>query len=376
MRSLLSIATLVGTIMGVGMFGLPAVTAEAGWFYFVIIVLIVVPVVVFTHLAYAHVVVLTASRARLPGYASIWLGRTAKHVAFASQALGLIGSSLAYLMIGGSFLTKLLSSLLPTPSWVGVALFFVVGAVLVWRGVKSIAGAELAMVGMMLFAIIVLGVAAFPSWQSANLAVIPLSGAPWRAYGVLLFSLWGMAVIPEVAEVSSRRGLGEVVVSGVIFSFFASAVFVFIALGVSDGAISSDALTSLSMYLGKGVKLFGYGFGVLATFTSYLTLSRVTVDMLRYDFHIKALVSFLSAMVIPLILLLLGLNDFITVLAFTGAVSLGIEGVLAMMIEERAVRARPHRKVLHIPSLVRSLVILLLCVGISLELLATIGPLR
>ncbi|MFA4873291.1 MAG: aromatic amino acid transport family protein [Patescibacteria group bacterium] len=376
MRFLLSVATLVGTIVGVGMFGLPAVTAEAGWLSIAVIALIVLPLVVITHLAYAHVVVLTSSRARLPGYAGLWLGKPAKYVAFVSQALGLVGSSLAYLMVGGSFLAQFISSVLPIPFWAGVAIFFLAGAVLVWRGTKSIARAELVMVGIMLCAIVVLGIAALPSFRSANLAAIPFTGAPWRAYGVLIFSLWGMSVIPEVAEVSSRRNLGEVVAGGVILSFLASALFVLIALGVSDGAISADALSSLSMHLGKGVRLFGFGFGVLATFTSYLTLTRVTVDMLRYDFRIGTVVSFISATVIPLILLLMGFNDFITVLAITGAVSLGIEGILVMMIEEHAVRERPQQKIFHMPSFVRNTVILLLCIGISLELLATIGVLK
>ncbi len=374
MRFLLSIATLVGTIVGVGMFGLPAVTAEAGWLSIAVIALIVLPVVVLTHLAYAHVVVLTSSRARLPGYAGLWLGRSAKRVAFVSQALGLVGSSLAYLMVGGSFLTQFISSVLPIPLWGGVAIFFLAGAVLVWRGVKSIARVELVMVGIMLLAIVVLGIAALPSFKSANLAAIPFSGMPWRAYGVLIFSLWGMSVIPEVAEVSSRRKLGEVVACGVILSFLASALFVLIALGVSDGAISADALSSLSMHLGKGVRLFG--FGVLATFTSYLTLTRVTVDMLRYDFRIGAVASFVSATMIPLILLLMGFNDFIAVLAITGAVSLGLEGILVMMIEERAVRMRPQQKMFHMPPFVRNAVMVLLCIGISLEFLATVGVLR
>jgi len=42
MRFLLAVATLVGTIIGVGIFGLPAVTAEAGWWPIVIVAGIVV----------------------------------------------------------------------------------------------------------------------------------------------------------------------------------------------------------------------------------------------------------------------------------------------------------------------------------------------
>jgi len=81
-RFLLAVATLVGTILGVGMFGLPFVVIEAGWRGTLVIGVLVFAVVLICHLAYAHVVALTASRARLPGYAGLWLGPWGKRLAF------------------------------------------------------------------------------------------------------------------------------------------------------------------------------------------------------------------------------------------------------------------------------------------------------
>lgn len=373
MRFWLSVVTLVGTIVGVGIFGLPAVIAEAGWGKMTVVVLIGVPVVMLTHMSYAHVVLLTLTRRRLAGYAREWLGKGAERLALLSQLLGLVGSSLAYLLVGGIFLTQLIRQFTFIPDGVGIAIYFIAGAVIVWRGVRSIAETELIMVAIMLGAIVVLGFIASPQWEWARLVSVDGSGGPWRAYGVLLFSLWGMAVIPEAAELVPRRQIGKVVVVSVLISFFASAFFVLVVMGVANSQASEDALTSLVATMGMPAQIFGYAFGVLATFTSYLTLSRTTVDMLQMDLHQRFFPSFIVAMVMPLLLLMAGVHDFVTVIAVTGAVSLGLEGVLSLLIERKAVAAHPYWKVFHIPSWVRSITVVLLAAGIFIELLATFG---
>jgi len=50
------------------------------------------------------------------------------------------------------------------------------------------------------------------------------------AYGVWLFALWGMSVIPEAAEIAPRRKLGEAVVVSILVSFLASVLFILIVL--------------------------------------------------------------------------------------------------------------------------------------------------
>jgi len=97
------------------------------------------------------------------------------------------------------------------------------------------------------------------------------------------------------------------------------------------------------------------------------------VDMLQLDLNMSFLPSFALALFVPLMLLAAGVHDFVTVIAVTGAVSLGFEGALALMMEKRAVAAHPRGKIVHIPPLVRTATVTLLIAGIAIELLATFG---
>jgi len=376
MRFWLSTATIVGTIIGVGIFSLPAVAVEAGWMGMVVVSLLVLTVVILTHIAYAHVVVLTKTKARLPGYAAIWLGASGKRWAFVSQAIGLAGSTLVYVLLGGFFLSQLLNFLTPTPAIAGMALFVFAGAVLVWRGTKAIAEIEMIIVIIMVACIVLLALVSYPFMSGAHFASITMQGQPWRFYGVLMFALWGMSVIPQAAEMVDRRKVGAMVALSVVISFAITLFFVFIVLGVDGRDASRDALTGLTEHFGSWVRVLGYSFGVCATFTSYISLTRTTMDMLHYDLRVSQRLAFALAVGVPWLCILFGLNDFVTVMAITGAVSLGIEGSLAMLIEHHASSARADLKIFHIPHWLRISVVLFLSLGISIEILSVLGLLH
>ncbi len=376
MRFLFSTATIVGTIIGVGIFSLPAVAVEAGWVGVVVVSFLVLAVVILTHIAYAHVVVLTNTKARLPGYAAIWLGVSGTRWAFASQIIGLAGSTLSYVLLGGFFLSQLISSLIPISSLVGMALFALAGAVLVWRGTKAIAEIETVIVTVMVACIALLAIASSSLISGDHFSSIAIHGQPWRFYGVLMFALWGMSVIPQAAEMVDRRKVGVMVALSVVISFVITLFFVFIVLGVDGRDATRDALTGLTEHFGGWVRVLGYSFGVCATFTSYISLTRTTMDMLNYDLRVSQGLAFTLAVGVPLLCILFGLNDFVTVMAVTGAVSLGIEGSLAMLIEHRASSARAHLKIFHIPHWLRISVVLFLSLGISIEILSVLGLLH
>jgi len=96
-----ALATFVGTVIGVGLFGLPYVALKVGFavvlFYFIFIGIVTALVL----LIYGEIILRTEGVHRLPGYAEKYLGIWGKRVAFLSIVLTLVGALLAYLIVGG-----------------------------------------------------------------------------------------------------------------------------------------------------------------------------------------------------------------------------------------------------------------------------------
>ena len=149
-----ALATFVGTVIGVGLFGLPYVALKVGFavvlFYFIFIGIVTALVL----LIYGEIILRTEGVHRLPGYAEKYLGIWGKRVAFLSIVLTLVGALLAYLIVGGGFLFGIFSSLLGGNPFIYTLIFFALGTSLVYYGIKSIAKIELSML-ILFFALIV-----------------------------------------------------------------------------------------------------------------------------------------------------------------------------------------------------------------------------
>jgi tyrosine-specific transport protein len=98
-----ALSVFLGTVIGVGIFGLPFVAQKAGFFVVLGYFLFMVLVAILTHLFFGEVALDTKKIYRLPGYVGEYLGQRWKKLSFFITATGLFGALLAYLIIGGQF---------------------------------------------------------------------------------------------------------------------------------------------------------------------------------------------------------------------------------------------------------------------------------
>ncbi|MFH1235578.1 MAG: aromatic amino acid transport family protein [Parcubacteria group bacterium] len=336
----LGLAVLSGTVIGVGIFGLPYIASKVGFVPTLVYCVTLGGIVYFIHRAYAYVVLHTDGRHRYPGYANLWLGPQWKKVMFVSNIIGFTGSLVAYLIVGGGFLSDLISSVsVYVPDVVGVVLFFGVGAGLILWGRKSIASTELFF--LVIFLLITAGLllagwkkidfSHFTTFYPENL-LLP--------FGAVMFSFWGSSVIPEIRDTigDSPRMFSRVILSGLFVSLAIYLLFIFLVLGITGTDTSYEAITGLTDSLGDGVILLGYVFGFITTFTSFITLGLSIKNIYRFDFGVPKLPAWALACVVPLALYFLGLNDFIWIITFIGGVLLGLEGILILTMYHRAKR--------------------------------------
>lgn len=337
---LYALSTLAGTIIGVGLFVLPYITSRVGLDVILIYFLVLGFIAIIVHLLYAEIVMRTEGKHRLTGYAEIYLGKTGKIFALISMILGLGGALFSYLTVGGNFLFSLASPLLGGPSLIYVLFFLACGAFLIYAGIKGISKIEF--IGLILFFIIlfIIFVKGLPFIKIDNLfTATPINTRPlFLPYGAILFSLWGASLIPEITELMKNRLhiLKKLIPAAIIITAFAYLFFILLITGMSGALTSKDAITGLKTIFGNGVINLGFVFGILTTFTSFITIGLTLEKVLWYDLKIPRLLSFALVCFGPLILYLSGFADFLKIIGLAGGVMIGIEGILIILMYLKA----------------------------------------
>lgn len=345
LRFLKALAVFAGTVIGVGMFGLPYVAAKAGFLVVVFYFLVMAGIAIAIHLLFGKVALGTLEFHRLPGYAGQYLGDGWKKASLLVLGLGLTGALLAYLIVGGEFLTSLFSPYLGGTNLIYTLLFFSAGAYLIFRGIRSISQTELALL-FVFFAIVTLFfIKAYPFIDVDYLKSINLSYFVFP-YGVVLFSLWGSAVVPEIKEMvmGDSRMLKKVIISGILLATLTYLFFIFTVLGASGPLTSEEAISGLARALGDNIVKLGFIFGIITCFTSFLTLGLTLKKTLWYDFKLSPNVSWLIACFFPLFLFLLGFKQFIAVISLTGAVAIGLEGLIIVFLYREFLKKKLTQK--------------------------------
>jgi len=341
MKFLRALAVFLGTIIGVGIFGLPFIAFKTGFVVVVGYFIAMAIVAILVNIIYSKVILGTKEIHRFPGYVQEYMGFRWKKFSFLVMAFGLIGALLAYLIVGGQFLFAYFGSLLGGSVVLYTLLFFAIGAFLVFRGIKSISGIELILLLVLFFILISFFIKAFPFIDIDNFKSINLKHIVFP-YGVVLFSLWGTSVIPEIKEMlsSSNISLNKIIILGIIFSVIIYLFFIYIVQGAS-GVVSEDAISGLEKALGSNVIRLGFLFGIITCFTSFITLALTLKKVLWYDFGLNKNLSWLLTCFIPLGLFFLGFRQFIRVIGFTGAIALGIEGIILVFLYKKFLKKNP-----------------------------------
>ncbi len=340
-----ALSIFLGTVVGAGIFGLPYVASKAGFFIVFLYFLILGAIAFFIHLIYGKVALGTAGLHRLPGYVEKYLGIFWKKISFLVIALGLFGAILAYLIIGGQFLKIFISPYFGGKLIVYTLLFFTLGALLIFWGLKSISQVELSLLIVLFIILLLFFFKALPRIDLNNFKNMNL-GSLFLPYGVILFSLWGTSVVPEIKEMleGDRRKIKKVLLSGIIISSIFYLFFAFIVFGVSGASTSKDAISGFANILGNGIVVLGFIFGAIACFTSFITIGLTLKKVLWYDFGLSRNLSWFIACFFPLFLFLLGLREFIDVICWTGALALGIEGIIIVFLYKSFLKKKFSQK--------------------------------
>ncbi|MBI5913214.1 hypothetical protein HY839_02100 [Candidatus Azambacteria bacterium] len=360
------VATLVGTIIGVGIFGLPYAASKAGFFTQLFYLGAFAGVFVLLHLMFGEIMLRTTQRHRLAGYVGVYFGDAAKKFIELITVVGTLGGMLAYLLVGGLFLKTLTGGVFGGIEQHYIVFWALLSFVL-FSGLKMVERTEAIMLFFMALIIALLFIVSIPLINVGNFSFsIPENF--FFPYGVTLFALAGTAAIPVVRDVlkNEERKIKKTIILGTLIPVVLYALFIFSVVGVTGAATSEDALTGLNGILGKPMVIIGALFGLLVIATSYIVFGLYLKDTLWYDFNVHRKAALWFVLAAPLMLVLFQPASFIEIISFLGAVFGGTEAVFIILTFRKARRHgdRVPEYQLKVPSVILYSLIALFMFGI------------
>jgi len=340
-KLLMAITTLVGTIVGAGMLGIPYVLAKAGFVYGSIMILAIGIAFIFLNLFVGEVVLRTKGHHQLTGYAEKYLGLTGKRFMMFSMLINIYGALIAYLIGEGTTLHAIFGFGTPL---MYTLIFFAICSFIIYRGIKATGMTELILISLLLLIVVIIGIFSYNQMNLSNLSVFH-PAAFFIPYGVVLFALMGSPAIPEIKEVLGKEKykMKKAILIGSSVPIVLYLVFAFIVISIVGldnfsllEANQRIATVALSIYSNQILGLLANLIAVLAMFTSFLTLGLALVDMYRYDYDLSRHTALALTLFFPLIVVLVGLTSFIAVLSLTGALAGGIDGILVILMYWKA----------------------------------------
>jgi tyrosine-specific transport protein len=330
-----AIAAMMGSIMGAGILGLPYALSQGGIMNGFLLMIVIGIMIMFLHLFVGEIVLSSKNAHQLTGYANKYLGPVGKWVMFQTFMVASYGSLLAYIIGGGEVLQALFGG--NNKLW--TLLFFCIGSVLLYIGLKVIKKIGFLLMFGLLAIIIILAIACLGHWESTNLVSFDMMKL-FAPYGVVLFSFLGASSIYQARKILEGREklLKQTIIISSLLPLFIYMLFVIIVVGVTGLSTTEIATVGLGNVIGPEINILGNLFAFLTLSTSFLVLGNAVKETYFYDFdlikdkELDRFVSWILTISIPLFLFIMGNTDFIKILSFVGAIAGGLEGILLVLI--------------------------------------------
>ncbi len=195
-------ATLIGTIIGAGILGIPFVVMKAGFLTSLITLVGIGLILMLINLAMGEIVLRTKGNHQLTGYSTIYLGAWGKGLMTFSMVFGIYGALLAYLIGEGQVLSQLFGG----SEFLWSTIFFIAGSLFILGSVEYLKKSEFWLTSIELIIFIGILLSLFSSKQ---FAVSNLAEFSWTKvlvpYGVVLFAYLGTSCIPAIKEEMSKN---------------------------------------------------------------------------------------------------------------------------------------------------------------------------
>jgi len=322
-------ATLVTTVVGIGIFGIPFSFVKAGFVTGLLFLIGLSFVAILRNLLYGEVVLRTSSQHQIIGYVEKYLGANAKRLSLFGFMVGVYGALLAVIVIGGTFWANVFWFFDFSVTTFSI-IFFVVASLVVFKGLKTASRLDLILLIFFIAIIVLISFMGLGNIDVENYKSIFFQEFWFLPFGVILFAFAGMSAIPLMKEVlaGENHKFKKAIVIGTVVPAILYIIFAFVIVGVSGEITSPDAISGLAGFLGNRAVIIASLLGFFSTFTVFVNISLALKESFIFDFNIKKRHAQFLVTLPPILLFASGLRNFIEIVGLVGAVSVGLETVL------------------------------------------------
>ncbi|MBU0596539.1 GerAB/ArcD/ProY family transporter [Patescibacteria group bacterium] len=327
------VALILGGTVGAGVLGIPFAVAKVGIGYGLIYILSIGLLMMGLNLLVGEVAIRTGQNLQIVGFAYKYLGKFGGRIM--SCLVYVVGLAILVIYIIGEGET--LSVLFGGSAFKWSLIFWLLGSFLILVGMRTVKKVELFLTLGILTVVLFIVLISVPHLEYDHLKYSSLASL-LLPYGVILFAFSGMSAIPEAYSILSNQKINfkkAIIIAGVL-SIIIYSLFTFIVVGVTGAGTSEIATIGLGEKVGGIIFYLGNIFAILAMGTSFLLGGLALRDSLRWDLKMNYSLSTSITCIVPLILFLLGVRNFIATIDIAGGVFMSLQMILLLLIYWKA----------------------------------------
>lgn len=345
-RNLSIAGTMAATTIGAGIFGLPYVFTASGWLVGGLYLIILSLVVAYVHRLYLRTIKESYGRHRLLGLVEQYGGRGLRVAGLLIILGGLTLTLVAYLIL----VRNLANLAFPgSEIWVLLAFWIITTTIIEFRTGQMMLSESL---GTLIIMCAILGIMAFGMTNSSSDSRTYVA-LDWKnillPFGPILFALAGWTAVEPVYEYSKKHGLSlkesfSGLNKGTMLSALVYVSFV-VSILISVPAVTPDTLSGLMGWPVLGIVLMMI-LAFFAIWTSYVPIGLEIKKSAEKDLGWSKWWSSVLVFGLPPVLMILGLDNFLSVIGLVGGVFLGLEYVLILWVGKKILHPRGGQKIL------------------------------
>jgi len=332
---------LSGTIIGAGVFALPFIFKKSGFITGFLYLVIFAGIFSIIYLMHADTIIKTPGLHNYVGYARLYLGKEGFYLALLSAVIAMLLSLVVYLVLSISFLNLIFGG---GGVVYKILVFWIIGSLCVFLKVKAVALSETLITGAMVLIIglvFILGLGGISENTFVNVNVISPAFI-FLPFGPVLFSLAGRSAIPSLVEYFKKTGqkfekIKTPIIIGTLLPTLVYTLFVVGVFGLSN-QVSSDAVTGMKEIVSPPLMAIIGILGLLAIISSYIMIGQNVRDIFEEDLKVKTWWANGIVILLPLVLYIIGFQNFLQIIALTGGIFLALDSILVVLIWWRSRR--------------------------------------
>ncbi|HUC01443.1 MAG TPA: aromatic amino acid transport family protein [Candidatus Paceibacterota bacterium] len=361
MNKRLTIAAIVAAAtIGEGVFAVPYIIQNSGWAVTFGYFIAVIALVSVAHILYLRTLASTDEKERLLGLARNYFGAPGFWTGFVAIVVGLLLSSVAYLVLGSQFLQILFPGIAPAAA---LAVFWALLAILVWGSEGGIAWFEATGIALVSIAILFIFFSGHPGTAFASLPLAVPENF-FLPFGVVIFALAGWTCVEPVYELAYRKGddrgaksakSGEkplalpgafwlfalgTAFAGLLYWLFAAGV-----IGTTGSQMTADTVSGIAAWPLWRKDILA-AIGLLSVCVVSVPIAREIRGAMEKDLGWNSTVSRSVIVLLPLAAVLSGFNNFLAIIGLAGGVFISTQYLLIISVGRRTLALAQREKIL------------------------------